>query len=111
MAYDPHPIAPSWKQRRKFPHRTNARIFAKELIRDAVMAQSADSHGCNALHSSDHAAEAWHLIEVFAPELMPDIDSRLRQIHGLDQTVSIDADRADGMLQIPKSKMPQRAAA
>ncbi len=70
IAYDPHPIAPNWRQRRKFQHRTNARIFAKELIRDAVMEESVDAQGCNALHSSDHAAEAWHLIEVFAPELM-----------------------------------------
>jgi ABC-type antimicrobial peptide transport system permease subunit len=27
IAYDPHPIAPNWRQRRKFQHRTNARIF------------------------------------------------------------------------------------
>ena len=35
----------------------------------------------NALHSSDHAAEAWHLIEVLAPELVEQIQARLHQIH------------------------------
>jgi hypothetical protein len=113
VAYDPHPIAPSWKQRRRFPHRTNARIFAKELIRDAVMAQSADSHGCNALHSSDHAAEAWHLIEVFAPELMSQIHDRLRQIHGLElgQTISMEDARGRKTAKPALSNVPQRRAA
>ena len=110
VAYDPQPIAPSWKQRRKFPHRTNARIFAKELIRDAVMSQSADSHGCNALHSSDHAAEAWHLIEVFAPELMLEIQDRLRRIHGLGlgQTISMEDARGRKTTKPAISNLPQR---
>ena len=68
---------PSRRQRRKFPQRTNARIFVKEAIRRAVLAELPLDQGCNALHSSDHAAEAWHLIEVLAPELMDQIREML----------------------------------
>jgi hypothetical protein len=111
IAYDAQPIAPNWKQRRKFPHRTNARIFAKELIRDAVMENSTEAQGCNALHSSDHAAEAWHLIEVFAPELMSQIQNRLWQIHGFDQTVSIEDARGKKIVRPALSNEPKRRAA
>jgi hypothetical protein len=113
IAYDPQPIAPNWRQRRKFQHRTNARIFAKEMIRDAVMEESVDAQGCNALHSSDHAAEAWHLIEVFAPELMMEIHSRLRQIHGLGlgQTISMQDARSRKTAMPALSNVPQRRAA
>ena len=82
MAYDHAPITPNWKQRRKFPKRTNARIFAKETIRDAIIAELPPDEGFNALHSSDHAAEAWHLIEVLAPELTDTIRGKLAEIHG-----------------------------
>lgn len=82
VAYDHAPIRPSWKQRRKFPKRTNARIFAKEQIRDAIIAELPPDEAFNALHSSDHAAEAWHLIEVLAPELTEQIRSKLAEIHG-----------------------------
>jgi hypothetical protein len=82
VAYDHAPIRPSWKQRRKFPKRTNARIFAKEKIRDAIIAELPPGEAFNALHSSDHAAEAWHLIEVLAPELLESVRDQLAAIHG-----------------------------
>ena len=82
VAYDRAPIRPNWRQRRKFPKRTNARIFAKERIRDAIIAELPPDEDFNALHSSDHAAEAWHLIEVLAPELTETIRARLAEIHG-----------------------------
>ena len=77
IAHDTNPLSPNRRQRRKFPQRTNARIFAKERIRDAVISELPPKQGCNALHSSDNAAEAWHLIEVFAPELMEQVRERL----------------------------------
>jgi nucleoside diphosphate kinase len=82
VAYDHAPIKPNRRQRRRFPKRTNARIFAKELIRDAIIAEQPPGEDFNALHSSDHAAEAWHLIEVLAPELVDTIRNRLAEIHG-----------------------------
>jgi hypothetical protein len=81
VAYDHAPIPPSRKQRRRFPHRTNARLFAKEAIRDAIVAQLPRGESFNALHSSDHAAEAWHLIEVLAPDVLDAVRARLRHTH------------------------------
>jgi hypothetical protein len=82
IVYDHAPIRPNRRQRRKFPKRTNARIFAKEKIRDAIIAELPPGERFNALHSSDHAAEAWHLIEVLAPELTDTIRDKLAEIHG-----------------------------
>lgn len=90
IVYDHAPIRPNWRQRRRFPKRTNARIFAKEKIRDAIVGMLPQSERFNALHSSDHAAEAWHLIEILAPELTDLIRNRLAEIHsGTNQTASI----------------------
>jgi hypothetical protein len=82
VVYDHAPIRLNRRQRRKFPKRTNARIFAKERIRDAIIAELPRGETFNALHSSDHAAEAWHLIEVLAPELTDTIRMKLAEIHG-----------------------------
>jgi hypothetical protein len=82
VAYDRSPVSLNRRQRRKFPKRTNARIFVKETIRDAIIAQLPTNEDFNALHSSDNAPEAWHLIEVLAPELVEPIQARIRQIHG-----------------------------
>ncbi len=81
IAYDRNPLPPNRRQRRKFPQRTNGRIFVKEAIRDAIVAQLPPGRGCNALHSSDHAAEAWHLIEVLAPGMVEPIRARIRELH------------------------------
>jgi nucleoside diphosphate kinase len=94
VAYDRAPIAPNRRQRRKFPKRTNARIFAKEKIRDAIIAELQPGERFNALHSSDHAAEAWHLIEILAPELTDTIRDRLAEIHGVKSREQAEARRA-----------------
>jgi nucleoside diphosphate kinase len=94
VCYDHAPLTPNRRQRRKFPKRTNARIFAKEKIRDAIIAELPPDETFNALHSSDHAAEAWHLIEVLAPALMDTIRGKLAAIHGDVATVKLPQRRA-----------------
>ena len=81
VAYDHAPQPLNRRQRRRFPERTNARIFVKETIRDQIISQVPPGEGFNALHSSDHAAEAWHLIEVLAPELTGEVRNRLQRMH------------------------------
>jgi hypothetical protein len=81
IAYDHQPIPPNRQQRRRFPNRTNARLFVKESIRDAIVAQLPRGESFNALHSSDHAAEAWHLIEVLAPDLLETIRTQVSRLH------------------------------
>ena len=49
----------------------------KEQIRDVICSELPEGQRFNALHSSDHAAEAWHLIEVLAPELLDEVRHRL----------------------------------
>lgn len=94
VVYDHAPIRPSWRQRHRFPKRTNARIFAKEKIRDAIVAELPPGERFNALHSSDHAAEAWHLIEILAPDLTGKVRDRLAAIHGRAQAAAEPARRA-----------------
>lgn len=93
IAYDRQPTQPNAGQRRRFPQRTNARIFVKESIRDAIVAALPESERFNALHSSDNAAEAWHLIEVLAPRMLEEIQARLRRMHGATTTAR-EMDRA-----------------
>jgi hypothetical protein len=81
IAYDRQPLPLMRKQRRRFTHRTNARIFVKEAIRDWVNAQLPKGESFNALHSSDNAAEAWHLIEVLAPTKLDEVRQRLQAIY------------------------------
>ncbi len=77
IAYDRDPQLLTWKQRRRFPKRTNARIFVKEAIREAIIAKLPRGQSFNALHSSDNAPEAWHMIEILTPELVDDIRNRI----------------------------------
>lgn len=77
IAYDHEPQRLSKRQLRRFPERTNARLFIKEDIREAICSQMPQGERFNALHSSDHAAEAWHLIEVLAPELIESVRNQL----------------------------------
>ncbi len=79
VAYDHQPLPLTAKQSRKFTTRTNARLFVKEKIRDVLCEQLPSGERFNALHSSDHAADALHLIETLVPELMDDIVSRLTE--------------------------------
>src|SRR5207253_7654546 len=81
VAYDRHPIKLNRKQRKRFPQRTNGRIFVKEKIRDAVLAFIPPNELFNALHSSDHAAEAWHLVDILAPELKAELQQRILAMH------------------------------
>ncbi len=81
VAYDPQPLKPNRKQYRKFPERTNARIFLKEKIRDEVIEELPANESFNAVHSSDHAAEAWHLLELYAPELIETVRGQLAGKH------------------------------
>ena len=44
VAYDRHPLPLNWRQRRKFPERTNARIFVKEEIREVIVSELPAGH-------------------------------------------------------------------
>ena len=81
IAYDHDPLKPNRRQRRRFRQRTNARLFVKEQIREILIKELPGIKNLNAMHSSDYAAEAWHMIEELAPELLDDIRTQLSEFH------------------------------
>ncbi|QDS96866.1 hypothetical protein [Adhaeretor mobilis] len=86
IAYDDKPLPLTAKQKKKFKTRTNARLFVKEHIRDVLCKELTVGERFNALHSSDHAADALHLIETLVPELMEEV---LDHLSDSSQTITI----------------------
>jgi hypothetical protein len=78
VAFDPAPIAPARRQRRRFPFVANARLLCKEQLRDAFNeGLPADQH-CNVVHSSDNGREALDYLRIIMPDA---IDGILSAIH------------------------------
>jgi hypothetical protein len=81
VAVDAQPLAPTKRQRRKFPLVTNARLLGKSRIRDLLNANyPADQH-MNGMHSSDNSAEAWDYIAIAMPDAADEIASKLAEVH------------------------------
>lgn len=78
LAFDPAPFTPTRKQRRRHPLLVNGRVQVKDKIRDTLNASLPEGAKINALHSSDYPAEAQHLLEVFAPDLLELVAERSR---------------------------------
>jgi hypothetical protein len=77
VAYDKSPIAPTRRQRRRFPFVANARLLCKDKIRDAFNEGfTADQH-CNVVHSSDNGREAMDYLRIILPQ---DIERVLKSI-------------------------------
>ena len=73
VAYDPEPIPPTRRQRRRFPFVANARLLCKEKLRDAFNEGfSADQH-CNVVHSSDNGREAMDYLRIIMPEAIESV--------------------------------------
>src|SRR6185369_5273466 len=58
VAYDPSPIAPSRREKKRFPFIANARLLCKEQLRDAFNEGFPKEQHCNVIHSSDNGREA-----------------------------------------------------
>ena len=67
VAYDPAPIAPTRKQRKRFPFIANARLLCKEQLRDAFNEGFAKDQHCNVVHSSDNGREAMDYLRIIMP--------------------------------------------
>lgn len=79
LAFDPAPLPPTRKQRRRHPLLVNGRVQVKDQVREAVNAALPAGVNINALHSSDYPAEAQHLLEVFAPDLLERVALRCHE--------------------------------
>ncbi|MCC7475073.1 MAG: hypothetical protein IT425_06730 [Pirellulales bacterium] len=67
IAFDPAPITPARKQRKRFPFLANARLLGKEQLRDAFNQGFPPEQHCNAIHSSDNGREALDYLRIILP--------------------------------------------
>lgn len=73
VTFDPAPLSPSRRQRRKFPFVANARLLCKEELREEFNAElPADQH-CNVIHSSDNGREASDYLRIIMPQRVEEI--------------------------------------
>jgi hypothetical protein len=68
VAYDPSPITPSRRDRKRFPFIANARLLCKEQLRDAFNDGYPKDQHCNVIHSSDNGREAMDYLRVIMPD-------------------------------------------
>jgi hypothetical protein len=81
-AFDPQPLKSSRKQRKRYPHVTNARNFMKEQIRQQINREIAPRHPINGVHSSDFGGESHHFLHTFAPELVNEVQEKIAVLRG-----------------------------
>jgi hypothetical protein len=73
VVYDPAPIAPSRRQRRRFPFLANARLLCKEQLRECFNEGLPAEQHCNVIHSSDNGREALDYLRVTMPHRVDEI--------------------------------------
>lgn len=73
VAHDPSPIAPTRRDRKRFPFVANARLLCKEQLRDAFNYGYPKDQHCNVIHSSDNGREAMDYLRIIIPEGADDI--------------------------------------
>jgi hypothetical protein len=66
---DEHPLPPTEAQRRRFPGLDNARtVVVKEAFRAEFQSALDPDARCNPIHASDGQEDAWHYLELAAPD-------------------------------------------
>jgi len=80
ITYDPAPIVPTRKQRRRYPFLANARLLAKDQIRDAFNEGFPPEAHCNVVHSSDNGREAFDYLRLLAQDGNQPLGGLLRQL-------------------------------
>ncbi len=73
VVYDPAPIAPSRREKKRFPFIANARLLCKEQLRDAFNEGFTKEQHCNVIHSSDNGREAMDYLRIIMPEGAGDV--------------------------------------
>jgi hypothetical protein len=75
VTYDPAPITPSRRDKKRFPFIANARLLCKEQIRDAFNDGVASDQHCNVIHSSDNGREALDYLRIIMPDGVDTVSS------------------------------------
>jgi hypothetical protein len=76
IVYDPAPITPTRRDKKRFPFIANARLLCKEHIRDAFNEGIAADQHCNVIHSSDNGREAMDYLRIIMPDRFRDVLDR-----------------------------------
>ena len=79
VAYDPVPITPTRRQKRRFPFLANARLLCKEQLRDAFNEGFPRDQHCNVIHSSDNGREALDYLRIIMPDCVEQLVTNLEQ--------------------------------
>jgi hypothetical protein len=82
VAYDSVPIAPTRRQRRRFPLLANARLLCKAQLRDAFNEGFPAEQHCNVVHSSDNGREAMDYLRIIMPQAIDDLIRSANSPHG-----------------------------
>ena len=80
VAYDPAPIVPNRRQKRRFPFLANARLLVKEQIRDAFNDGYPSEQHCNVIHSSDNGREALDYLRIIGPEFADEVLAKMHEL-------------------------------
>jgi hypothetical protein len=86
VAYDTSPVAPTRRQRKKFPFLANARLLCKDKIRDAFNQGLPPSEHCNTIHSSDNGREALDYLRLMLPDAVNDVLAQIDDLRGAFRT-------------------------
>jgi hypothetical protein len=68
VVYDPNPIRPSRRRKKRQPHVANARLFCKDALRDYFNEGYPKEQHCNIVHSSDNGRESMDYLRIMMPE-------------------------------------------
>ncbi|MCI0333073.1 MAG: hypothetical protein L0228_07610 [Planctomycetes bacterium] len=68
VVYDPNPIRPSRRRKKRQPQVANARLFCKDALRDYFNEGFPKEQHCNVVHSSDNGRESMDYLRIIMPE-------------------------------------------
>jgi hypothetical protein len=122
VAYDTDPIRPSRRDRRKFPFLVNARLLAKNKVRDAFNEGLPPSQHCNVVHSSDNGREALDYLRTILPHAVHEVLAEVARLRSSYRTAEpviatstrfgrrakIEVVERDGRLAVKKTFKPHQ---
>jgi hypothetical protein len=73
VVYDPNPIRPNRRRKKRQPHVANARLFCKDALRDYFNEGVAKEQHCNIVHSSDNGRESMDYLRIIMPERIDEV--------------------------------------
>jgi hypothetical protein len=80
VVYDPAPIRPWRRRKRRLPYVANSRLYCKRRLRDHFNEGYAQDQHCNVVHSSDNGREAMEYLRIIMPGEIDDLLSRTKSL-------------------------------